>query len=206
MPGAHERGWSRVVCCASGPSFTQAQADIVERARVEGRCRVIAVNTTGLTLMPNADVLFAADPPWWTQYVRAARATNVGELWTSSPVAAQAHEGLRLVAKCNRQDVREPDTVSGANSGQQAIALAHLFGACCIALVGYDMQYTGGRSHHHGDHPGKMHNAKPQVLKAWANQLAPLVRELEADGVGVINCTLRTAIACVPRVALESIL
>lgn len=207
MPGPHDQGWQRIVCCASGPSFTQAQADMIEAARVAGRCKVIAVNTTALTRMPNADAMIAADPPWWTEHIKLVRQTNIGQLWTSSDVAASEH-GLRLVGLQRTEGLCRDVTAinSGGNSGYQAIGLAYLFGACCIALVGYDMQWTGGKSHHHGNHPGRMHNAQPAALKAWAKRFAPLVRDLEAEGVGVINCTAQTLITCIDRVALDAIL
>lgn len=165
------------------------------------------MNTTAITRMPNADAMIAADPPWWDEHIRRVRGTNVGQLWTSSPVAARSHD-LRLVGLERGLGLcRDVNAInSGGNSGYQAVGLAYLFGACCIALVGYDMQYTGGKSHHHGDHPGRMHNARPAALKGWATRFCALADDLEAQGVGVINCTLQTAITCIPRVSLESIL
>lgn len=101
----------------------------------------------------------------------------------------------------------EPHTIHcGLNSGYQAIGLAFLFGARFITLLGYDMAHTGGRTHWHGDHPGKLNNAGGSRFPHWRSEMAPLATELERQGVRVINASRRTALKCFPRRPLEEAL
>lgn len=214
MPGTLERGWRNVICAASGPSFTDAQADIVERARLSGAWRVVAVNTTALTLARSADAMFAADIPWWQFYSARVAAEFPGERWTCTrplrEIQYKPHStfagivsdlGIRMVNMERKPGLSvAADTInSGGNSGYQAIGLACLFGARKITLVGYDMQRTGGRTHHHGDHTGKLHNTVPAAYKDWVGRFALFAPDLLAAGIDVVNCSPETALTCFRR-------
>lgn len=206
------------MCAASGPSFTVEQAEIIERARAAGRCRVIAVNTTGLPPkppcrpvgLPRADVLYAADTKWWTTHHAEARAHCAGEFWTASADPAQSF-GLRHIV-ANKGDGLSPrldQLHKGGNSGYQAIGLAYLFGARRIVLVGYDLQREGGqengRKHHHGDHPEGLHNTAEAAYAKWIPRFTPLARDLAAAGCVVLNCSPGTALRCFPRASLDEV-
>lgn len=209
MPGIHERGWRNVICCASGPSFTVEQAAIVEAARASGVWRTIATNNTAWTRTPNGDAMLACDIPWWREHAREVAELFHGERWTvgrplreidyrkNAAFPDMVRElGIRIVAKDNGEGLsRKADTInSGGNTGYSAIGLAYLFGACKIVLVGYDMQRTWGRTHHHGDHRGKLHNSTVAAYEQWAKRFDALADDLLAAGVDVVNCTTETAL------------
>lgn len=85
-----------------------------------------------------------------------------------------------------------------------AINLAYHFGAKQICLLGFDMQYTGGKSHWHGDHK-KTSNPPPCMMARWVPKFVPLWADLQSEGVELVNCTRETALT-IPRKPLEAVL
>lgn len=85
----------------------------------------------------------------------------------------------------------------GLNSGYQAMNLAYHFGATRMLLLGFDMQRTNGRSHWFGDHPGKLN--VPSPYDEFVKRFGPLAKDLDAQGVQVVNCSTSTALECFPR-------
>ena len=179
-------GWRTVVCIASGPSLT---ADDCERVRQwrharpeeEGR-RVVCVNTT-FRMTPWADAVFAIDRDWWKQY--------------GAEVQGLACE--RLSMRLNRHGAKPAGIGEHGNSGAGAISLAALRGASRVILLGYDVQYTGGKRHWHGDHPRSLGNAGS--IAQWPEHFEKVAKLL--IGVEIINCSRETALRCFPRERLE---
>lgn len=201
------RGWEKVVVCASGPSFNHQQAATVMTARLyDPPWRVVAVNTT-FQKVPTADVLYAGDRSWWEEYLPKVQAGFAGECWTVNRWIAH-NAGL-----CHVEHSDEPGLSpvfgrvhSGGNSGYAAIGLAYLFGAKRILLVGFDFQDSYGMSHWHGDHPKALNQDRP--YQGWLERLPPLIEGLKDVGVEVVNCSIETAIpeTVVPRADLNSCL
>jgi hypothetical protein len=134
---------------------------------------------------PWADALYALDAPWWKRYARDVIASFPGE----------AFSGKR------RPGAKEAPSPHFSNSGTAALALAAHFGARRILMVGYDCQYTGGKTHSHGDHPPELGNAKS--VNEWPERFAKCAAHLARLGVEVINCTRSTRLECFPRGDLE---
>lgn len=134
-----------------------------------------------------ADVLYAMDRAWWSVYLDEVRRTFKGELAT-----------LNL----NPHDIMPWRIQDYRNSGAGAIALAIAKGARRILLLGYDMQYTGGRRHWHGDHPAKLGNAGK--IAEWPAFFERLRRD--HPDIEIINCSRETALTCFPRQSLETAL
>lgn len=124
------------------------------------------------------------DRAWWAQYITEVRRTFRGEL-----------AALTL----NSFGVMPARVQHYSNSGGGAVALAIARGATRVLLLGYDMQYTGGKRHWHGDHPAKLGNAG--AIAAWPAQF----EQLRGDhpGIEIINCTRETALNCFPRMPLH---
>lgn len=185
------------VCVASGPSLTADQVQMIESARVAGRAHVIVVNNTWETL-PNADVLYAADGPWWDVHHTAVEVGFSGECWTAHADAAKRY-GLCFVRVNHRLRglSRDPEALAwGQNGGYQAINLAYHFGARRIVLAGYDMMRgPNGETHHHGPHVAPLSNGDPS---GWVRNFDGLAAELAREGVDLINCSARTALR-IPR-------
>lgn len=136
---------------------------------------------------PWADALYAIDAPWWKHYGRQVAAGFRGEAFSAK------HRGFGCHVATSPHF---------SNSGTAALALAAHFGARRLLMVGYDCQFTGGKSHSHGDHPPTLGNAKS--LPKWPEKFAQCAAHLARLGVEVINCTRSTALTCFPRGDLET--
>jgi hypothetical protein len=148
---------------------------------------VIAVNTTGFTC-PWADVLFAVDKNWWNVYGDRARAEFEGEL-----VCPQAIAGAT-----------RSRSMHFANSGAGALSLAAYRGARRIIGIGFDCQRTGGKTHHHGDHPKGLSNGG--TMQHWPARFAAAAKHLAGIGVDVVNASRVSALTCFRRATLEECL
>lgn len=196
------RGWERIICCASGPSFTAEQAAMVMAAQGHG-WRVIVVNNQYRTV-PTADALYAADGPYFDVHITELRATLRGELWTQDEKAT-AKYGLHFVKSIPGNGL-PPDPMiimQGGNGGFQAIGLAARFGAREIVLCGYDMRREKeGPKHNHPDHKPPLSNGNPDH---WRKHFTTLAADLAAAGVSVVNCSV-SALQCFPCEPLEDAL
>lgn len=194
-----ERLWpdATVVCIAAGPSLTPED---VEHCR--GKARVIAINKSW-DLAPWADCFYSADHKWWQH--------RKGEPDFKGLKVALEDDLPRGVLRMRYRNFEglERDRAylaQGGNSGYQAVNLAYHLGARRILLLGYDMQLTGGRSHWHGDHPDGLNNPAPPLIAEWVKAFATLAKELDVEGIDVVNCTRDTALTCFPMAKLEEIL
>lgn len=149
-------------------------------------------------------MLYACDRRWWLEHHDAAHARCGAEFWTANHGASKvfninfvrAEPGGGLASR--RGWIRQ-----GGNSGFQAVGLALLFGASRIILVGYDMQFSGGRKHWHGDHPEAMGNPLPKKFADWRQRFAELAH---ATKVPIVNASRETALNCFPRMDLDACL
>lgn len=104
-----------------------------------------------------------------------------------------------------KDDAPQPGAIRrGLNSGYQALGAAVLWGARRVVLLGYDFQRTGGRAHWHPDHPANMGNLG--TLPDWIAEMGVLARDLDGQGVEVLNATRETALRCFPRIDLSEAL
>lgn len=188
------------VCLGSGPSLTAEDIETVRKWRDGfslGRF-VVVTNTTFRSALW-ADVLFAMDGKWWnakpgdsgfTSFALEAKATFKGRLVTAS----QSYKTHKI--EFSRH-------VTFGNTGAGAIHWAYHNGARRIILLGYDCQKTGGKAHHHGDHPKPLYNAL--TMSSWPDQFKRLADALKGKAE-IINCSRETALKCFPRMPLEDAL
>jgi len=182
-----------VACLASGPSLgADGYADCT-RVRASG-IPAIVTNTT-FRNCPWADALYAYDAAWWRKYLPEIRAIFRGRLFTQSTSRIAGVECVKLHALGFRDF---------GNSGACAVSLAISAGAARVLMLGYDCQNTGGRSHHHGDHPKGLGNCGS--MPRWPAQFGRLARYAKERGVEVINVSRETALTCFPRHSLEEAL
>lgn len=187
---------STIVCCASGPSLTQEDVSACQDQRV------IVINDT-YKLAPWADALFAADFRWWERNPEALRFEGLKfgadrRVGKHYPEVHTLHISGRDGFDPNPAFVRSGD----GNSGAMAIHTAVHLGGTKIVLLGYDMQPTNGRNHHHDDHPEQ----RPINFRVWVNAMTTLAVALQARGVTVLNASRETALQCFPRVSLKEAL
>jgi len=181
--------WSgTVVCLASGPSLT---AEDAEKVRAAGH-PVIVTNTT-FRLAPWADVLFGMDSKWWKEYHKEVASVFTGR---KCAYAGQSF-GAEMLSLA-------PWFPRPLNSGEGAIMLAMAGGAKRVVLLGFDCQATGGKMHHHGDHPKPLGNGAS--IKKWPKYFAGVAKNAARHGIVIQNASRSTALTCFPRVTLEEVL
>ena len=193
------------IVVASGPSLTTEQCAQVAAAQSAGKCHVIVVNDNW-RLLPDADVLYAADGRWWRHHWPAVSAGFRGEMWTCKRETAKQYGICHIDSTPRRAGLsRTPGLIhEGGNSGYQAVGLAYHFGVTRIVLIGFDMQHRpGDPPHWFGKHPQGLSNAGG--VKDWAPRFNQLADDLRAEGVELLNCSLRTALT-VPRCDLAEAL
>jgi hypothetical protein len=153
-------------------------------------------------------VVYACDPGWWKHHGEQVVREFHGERWTHRKESNDeevnevvARFELQTMLGVHGRGLGRTRMHFGDNSGYQAVNLAYLWGARRILLLGYDMQRTGGKSHWFGDHPQDLNVGSE--YEDWRDRFRILARDLEAEGIEVINCTRETALDCFPRMELE---
>lgn len=199
-----------VVIIASGPSLTEeqcAQVGAWRAAAEDGARRVIVINSS-FVRAPFADVLYACDGTWWRASVAGVRNVDAvlaafppHKLWTQDVKAAEEFR-LNLIRSAGGVGLsRKPGLIhQGMNSAYQCINFAFLAGVRRIVLLGVDCH----GKHWHPDHPAPLSNRLPHAQ--WIAKFGPLAKDLQADGVDVVNCSPGTALRAFPLAALDEAL
>jgi hypothetical protein len=205
VSGSHwtvPRSWAgeTVAILGSGPSMSREVAETVK-----GRCKVIAVNDQAIdkaldgktvpALAPWADVLFAADAPWWR--LHEAQVAKFKGLKVSRGLRAPI-KGIHYLLSGGQNGVaQKPTHLCGINSGQMAANLAYHFGAKRILLCGFDCK--GGRWW--GNHPKPLSNQHHYSM--WLKAAATAAAAYKKHGVDIVNCTPGSALKCFRMSTLE---
>ena len=195
-----------VVIMASGPSLDLTQVRHVALARLEERCRVIAVNDA-IFVAWWADWLHACDFKWWNWH--RATVTKFAGFKTTLTETVPKEWSVRLLrtAPIDRETgdtvgfPDEPDMVAGGGNGaNQAIQIAVKAGAKRVILLGVDMKTgAGDKSHYFGDHEdGMRSDYKGTMLPYFETLIGPLKNR----GVEIVNCSPGSALTCFPMARL----
>lgn len=176
-----------VVCIASGPSLTEADVELVRQWRGEKRCVFVANNS--FRIAPWADAMYAMDSGWWGVHKKEALKFP-GLKFTSCS---------KLLPDVKRLPLHSFNNFG--NSGAAIVMLAQVCGAKAVYLLGYDCQFTNGKSHWHGDHAAPLKNALS--VDKWPQKFRNLSHVLR---VKVVNCSRETALDAFPRASLEECL
>lgn len=194
-----------VVIVASGPSLSDEQCALIAERRQADACRVIVVNDN-YKRIPNADMLFAADGPWWrVHHSQVAQIAPKVERWSSEPSNRQygcqvwQSEGGSGIAPRESNAFRR-----GSSSTFMAVGLSIKLGARHIILVGIDCKRgKDGRSHWFGDHDRKR-LPNPQPFSLWRDEFDGLAAPAAEMGIDIVNCTIDTAVRKLRRSTLEA--
>lgn len=193
----------RIFVIAGGPSHVLEDA---LAARESGT--VVAVNCS-IFSAPFADYLFAADNSWWRTYAPALDWFPDDRRLTTASTAATY--GARRLRRQKGTGIGGP-FVEGCNSGHQGISMAFsLLEAQQIILLGFDCQFTGGRIHHHGNHPdrlitGEQGCSNPRQTESWAKDHLTLAADARKKGVEILNCSRETSLDCYERANLWDVI
>lgn len=184
------------VVIGSGPSLTLRQVADIWQARVLGRVRVIAVNTS-YQAAPWADVMYACDYKFfeWHASTIFAKPGNFGFMGIKVTVdrkAVKTWPRLKWLQGVDKPGLSGECGVIhyGKNSGYQAVNLAYLMGAAKILLVGFDHHFPRNEAHWHGDHPDKVRSWYERWLPGWQT----VAHQLPELGLEIINCTPGSAL------------
>lgn len=141
------------------------------------------------------DILYACDEAWWNHYDGVPGFAGIKATQAERPARRFGLRWLKLEGQKGLN--KKPGHISsGGNSGHQALNLAYHTGASRILLLGYDM---GGKHWFH-DRPGIFNKNSP--FSAWVKDFEFIARDLEAQGVEVINCSLNSALRCFKKIEL----
>ena len=204
-----------VLILGSGPSLTQADVDYA-RARVD---LTIAVNDS-YKLIPDADVLFAADDRWW-KWHDGAREPHTYNAWPFPAFVGRYRFAVSRVDAWPEIAVlkrgkhtglaTEPDTLNlGANSVYMAVNLAVHFGATRAMLLGVDMQrgkkFTNGAWRASCHFFGRHQDLSEPPYAICLERFETLVEPLRRIGFELVNCTPGSALQCFPMRPLHEAL
>lgn len=188
-----------VVIVASGPSLADEQIALVEHSDA----LTIAINNSYEKLQ-NPDAVYACDYLWWKHNHMAAKRHIKGDrhrLWTQDLAAAEQFQ-LSHIRWEGKDGLGKRGLRVNGNSGAGAINLAYHFGARRILLIGVDMKPgPNGEKHWHPDHPKPL--VQGQQFEEWRHKMNVLAKDLNDEGVEVINCTPGSALTCFPMSDLE---
>lgn len=208
--GVPNWGGATVVIIASGPSLTEDQCARVgawRAARDDGTRRVIVINSS-FVRASFADIMYACDGAWWRAEPRGG-VRNIDavaalfprdRLWTQDVNAAKEFSLNLIRSTAGAGLSRKPGVINqGMSSAYQCINLAFLAGATKLLLLGVDCY----GKHWHEDHPAPLSNRLPHAQ--WMAKFALLARDLEAEGVSVVNCSPGTALKAFPTGLIEEL-
>lgn len=189
----------KFICVASGPSLTKDQIKYIEENKTDHETIVVNDN---YRLAPWAEYHYACDGKWWDHWVNDVQKNYKGISFTQCKRSAQKYN-LNYVPGEHKPGLgKGPKIHFGSNSGYQVINLCYLWGAKEIMLIGYDMKLGKSGEHHwFGNHPGRLHTTSP--YDQFVENFKKLAKDLEIEGVNVINCTPDTALDCFKKQTLK---
>lgn len=153
-------------------------------------------------------MVYFADLRWWNWHNARAefKAFSGHKVTIENTGMLVKDENVHMLHNYENEKLSEnPNGIhTGSNGGYQALNIAYLAGAKRILLLGYDMRYTGGKSHWHAGHPVKV--PEQHYSGMYAKKFDTMLPQLKARGVEVINCSLGSTIRCFPFKSLEEAL
>jgi uncharacterized Rossmann fold enzyme len=196
--------WKGERCYIIGGGPSVAQTDCRD---LPGR--IIAINEAGLSVRPDADVLFFADWRWydWNRHrLGAFTGGRIVTTWTGGRRHPVTDERLHVLERFRSNAMPhwpisdDPSKLSGWCGGGQAVNLAYHFGAKQIVLIGFDMHDDGPPNFHDN------HNAPPikdRKKDKFIPSIVSLKPGLDRAHVRVVNCTPGSALTCFPVMSLN---
>lgn len=187
------------VCIGSGPSLKTTDIDLCRRQGWH-----LATCNSTFRLVPDAEVFCAGDTRWWDRFGGEAMKTlsRRCEIWSGSHKAAHDWNVNLLRFQSERGFCTLPGTVcSGGPTGYYLIQIVGWRRPARIILLGYDMQHTDGRRHHHDDYPTEWANNAPNPSR-WDRPFETLAWR---STVPIVNASRETSLIHFQQVALEEL-
>lgn len=163
--------------------------------------RVVAVNRA-YEVVPEAEVIYFSDLRFWTWHQQSLE-NHGGRKVTSAVHVKEKNVEHVQITGLTGIDVEPGKIRQGNNSGYGAINLAVHLGAKRIFLLGFDMNFIGGRCHWHDGYP--VINTE-KTLKRMVAYFDTTVEPLNRIGVEVVNLNPDSAIKCFSKARPEEFL
>ena len=193
---------STVLCIGGGPSLCIEDVQYAKEVRLQGRLRVIGINDA-YRIAPWIDILYGADKLWWKNHNGA---NGYKGLKVSIEPGVDSFSNIKLMKNTGSKGLERDNEGlrTGSNSGYQAINLAYHMGAKRILLLGYDMKYKEGEgSHWFGNHPWR---GEKVPVSQFLPYFPELKRELDKEGVDVVNCSRDSALEVFRKERLQKVI
>ena len=191
--------------CASGPSLSEEQCQLVSHSIPKENRILITVNDTYRKFADDLDVVYCADLDWLKFHASDLRRTlnsSAVIYMPNRPNIRSYIEDLRnpiaqdlpicLVDCYNHQGLYKDKTAinCGRNSGYQAVHLARNLGAETIILLGFDMNTDPltGKEHWFGSHPKGLRSPVSE-FDSFVDHFRALASDLRKERIHVINAT-----------------
>ncbi len=193
------------IIVASGPSLSDAQCTLIERAKISGAI-VIAINDSYKRFGPHSiDYVYAADGQWWRRYHKHVIKYVPNAVFLTADRAVCDVANMRFVTtKIGRglAPTSEAYIHRHHSSTHQAVGFAvSKVGARKILLVGVDCKADAtGKKHWFGDHPKEFRS--PQPFEIWIQDWSEIAISARDMGLDIVNCSLDTAVDCFRKSAL----
>ena len=168
-----------VAVLASGPGLTASVAEEIRAAGVPA----IVVNTS-FRRAPWADLLYAADVPWWLHpehrdaHAFAGLRVTIGTTPEAEGLRPGTVQVLRQAGVVGWSDAVDELYTLG-NSGAQALQIAIKAGAARVLLAGFDFTRDFG-AHWHGDHPAGLKVTEEHTFEQWIRRIEQVAPKMKA--------------------------
>ena len=174
--------------------------------RLKGH-RMIAINRA-FEFVPDADILFSIDSYYFRESVK--RTETDPRRFAGFKVWLDMHGypfcDIYLV-QSNGENGLSTSIASGlyhgSNSGYAAINLAVCLRADPIYLLGFDMNFSGPRSHFHS---GYALRTKLEKVKRYIGNFNGLAVQLQERGIKVVNLSPKSALGCFEKKSIDEVL
>lgn len=149
---AQHRHAEIIVVIAGGPSVQMLDLSVLDSQK-----HAMIVCNTAYRLFPDAMLAHHSDASWFTRHGEDLLKTFTGQAITGAALGTNVYTYPQRVEKLKHNGrrglVASATEVSGLNSGQQGLCLAHLFMPKRILLLGFDHTRLNGQSHWQGAEP-----------------------------------------------------
>jgi len=186
-----------VTILGGGPSLSREVAAAVQ-------CGPVIATNNAYQLLRKPGLVVALDRRWIGWHGQAVAGAGHTLASASRPGVFPDFPGRLALFRKDTDNLLPQfrDALTGANSGHAAIALAYLLGAKTIYLAGFDMGFSGGRSHWHEGH------ATPSSEANYINRFRPKLEDLvqQASLCGVEISAITDTAANIPLTPLDAAL
>jgi hypothetical protein len=182
-----------VAVIGGGPSLTLDQMRRVNRARMLGRLRILAVNDAAFVAA--SDWVHACDARWWSWHGAALACCRAIKTTADADTLDALVDGHLVDTGRSGFDADPSCIRTGGSSVYQGMHIAIHAGARRILLVGVDMRRgEAGETHWHAGHGTRT----PDYASAMLPHFATLLPALAERRVEVVNCSPGSALDCFP--------